>query len=55
MVKYSSEICEKGFSQKFQYDSHNKHKIPYGNNVDKIKAPIDEAVAEKLKELNNKN
>ena len=54
MVKYSCERCGKGFSQKSHYDSHNKRKTPCENNADKIKALVDKAVEEKLKELNNK-
>ena len=54
MVKYSCERCGKGFSQKSHYDSHNRRKTPCENNADKIKALIDKAVEEKLKELNNK-
>ena len=49
MVKYSCERCEKEFSQKSHYDSHNRRKTPCENNADKIKA-----VEEKLKELNKK-
>ena len=54
MVKYSCERCGKEFSQKSHYDSHNKRKTPCENNADKIKALVDKAVEEKLKELNNK-
>ena len=54
MVKYSCERCGKGFSQKSHYDSHKRRKNPCENNADKIKALIDKAVEEKLKELNNK-
>ena len=54
MVKYSCEQCGKGFSQKSHYDSHNRRKTPCENNADKIKALVDKAVEEKLKELNNK-
>ena len=53
MVKYSCERCGKEFSQKSHYDSHNKRKTPCENNVDKIKAIVDKAIEEKLKELNN--
>jgi len=35
MVKYSCKRCGNEFSQKSEYDSHNKHKIPCENNVDK--------------------
>ena len=52
MVKYSCERCGKGFSQKSHYDSHNRRKTPCENNADKIKALVDKAVEEKLKELN---
>ena len=38
MIKYSCEKCEKEFSQKSHYESHNRRKTP----------------CEKLKELNNK-
>jgi adenine-specific DNA-methyltransferase len=55
MVKYSCERCGKGFSQKSHYDSHNRRKTSCENNADKIKALVDKAVEEKLKELNNKN
>ena len=55
MVKYSCEQCGKEFSQKSHYDSHNRRKTPCENNADKIKALVDKAVEEKLKELNNKN
>ena len=54
MVKYSCERCGKEFSQKSHYDSHNRRKISCENNADKIKALVDKAVEEKLKELNNK-
>ena len=54
MVKYSCERCGKEFSQKSHYDSHNRRKTPCENNADKIKALVDKAVEEKLKELNNK-
>ena len=55
MVKYSCGQCGKGFSQKSHYDSHNRRKTPCENNADKIKALVDKAVEEKLKELNNNN
>ena len=55
MVKYSCERCGKEFSQKSHYDSHNIRKTPCENNADKIKALVDKAVEEKLKELNNKS
>ena len=54
MVKYSCERCGKEFSQKSHYDSHNTRKTPCENNADKIKALVDKAVEEKLKELNKK-
>ena len=54
MVKYSCERCGKEFSQKSHYDSHNRRKTPCENNADKIKALVDKAVEEKIKELNNK-
>ena len=54
MVKYSCERCGQEFSQKSHYDSHNRRKTPCENNADKIKALVDKAVEEKLKELNNK-
>ena len=54
MVKYSCERCGKEFSQKSYYDSHNRRKTPCENNADKIKALVDNAVEEKLKELNKK-
>ena len=54
MVKYSCEQCGKEFSQKSHYDSHNRRKTPCENNANKIKALVDKAVEEKLKELNNK-
>lgn len=54
MVKYSCERCGKEFSQKSHYDTHNRRKTPCENNVDKIKAFVDKAVEEELKELNNK-
>ena len=54
MVKYSCEICGKEFSQKSHYDSHNRRKTSCENNAHKIKALVDKAVEEKLKELNNK-
>lgn len=54
MVKYSCERCGKEFSQKSHYESHNRRKTPCENNADKIKALVDKAVEEKLKELNNK-
>jgi DNA adenine methylase len=54
MVKYSCEQCGKFFSQKSHYDSHNRRKTPCENNADKIKALVDKAVEEKIKELNNK-
>jgi DNA (cytosine-5)-methyltransferase 1 len=55
MVKYSCARCGKGFSQKSHYDSHNRRKTPCENNADNIKALVDKAVEEKLKELNSKN
>ena len=55
MVKYSCERCGKEFSQKSHYDSHNRRKTPCENNADKIKALVDKAVEEKLKELYNNN
>ena len=55
MVNYSCERCGKEFSQKSHYDSHNRRKTPCQNNADKIKALVDKAVEEKLKELNNTN
>ena len=54
MVNYYCERCGKGFSQKSHYDSHNRRKTPCENNADKIKAFVDKAVEEKLKELYNK-
>jgi DNA (cytosine-5)-methyltransferase 1 len=54
MVKYSCERCGNDFSQKSHYDSHNRRKTPCENNADKIKALVDKAVEEKIKELNNK-
>jgi len=54
MVKYSCELCGKEFSQKSHYDSHNRRKTPCENNADKIKALVDKAVEEKLKELHSK-
>lgn len=54
MVKYSCERCGKGFLRKSHYDSHNRRKTPCENNADKIKALVDKAAEEKLKELNNK-
>jgi len=54
MVKYSCERCGKEFSQKSHYDSHNRRKTTCENNADKIKALVDKAVEEKLKELNKK-
>ena len=51
MVKYSCERCGKEFSQKSHYDSHNRRKTPCENNADNIKALVDKAVEEKLKEL----
>ena len=54
MVKYSCERCGKKFSQKSHYGSHNRRKTPCENNADKIKALVDKAVEEKLKELNKK-
>ena len=54
MVKYSCERCGKEFSQKSHYDSHNRRKTPCENNADKIKALVDKAVEEKIKELNKK-
>ena len=54
MVKYSCERCGRDFSQKSHYDSHNRRKTPCENNADKIKALVDKAVQEKIKELNNK-
>ena len=54
MVKYSCERCGKEFSQKSHYDSHNRRNTPCENNAHKIKALVDKAVEEKLKELYNK-
>jgi DNA (cytosine-5)-methyltransferase 1 len=36
MVKYSCEKCEKEFSQKSHYDSHNKNKTSCKNNIKEI-------------------
>ena len=55
MVKYSCERCGKEFSQKSHYNSHNRRKTPCENNADKIKALVDKAVEEKLKELKELN
>ena len=55
MVKYSCELCGKQFSQKSHHDSHNRRKTPCENNADKIKALVDKAVEEKLKELKELN
>ena len=46
---------ENVFSQKSHYDSHNRRKTPCENNADKIKALVDKAVEEKLKELKELN
>ena len=54
MVKYSCERCGKGFSQKSQYNSHNRQKTPCENNTNKTNAPVDKAVEVKLKKINNK-
>ena len=54
MATNSCERYGKEFSQKSRYDSHNRRKTPCENNADKIKALVDKAVEEKLKELNNK-
>jgi len=37
--------------QKSQYESHTRHKTPCENNIGKIKALVDNAVEEKLKEF----
>jgi len=44
MVKYSCNKCEKEFSQKSHYDSHNRRKTPCENNLDKIKELVDKVV-----------
>ena len=54
IIKYRCERCGKEFSQKSHYNSHNRRKTPCENNADKNKALIDNAVEEKLKELNIK-
>jgi len=51
MVKYTCERCGKVISQKSHYDSHIRRKTPCENNADKIKALVDKAVEDKLKNL----
>ena len=57
MVKYQCECCEKEFSQKSQYVSHNRHKTSCKNNGDinnDVKnIELDEE--EEIKQLNAKN
>jgi len=51
MVKYSCGQCGKEFSQKSQYDSHNRRKTPCVNNDndnDKIKKCVDKTVDDNL-------
>ena len=50
MVKYICERCGKIFSQKTQFDSHNKRKTPCKNNADKIKTLLDKDVKDKAVE-----
>ena len=54
MGKYSCEKCAKSFSQKSHYDKHLTRKNPCEIQTNKIKALINEAVEEKLIELNKK-
>ena len=54
MGKYSCEKCAKSFSQKSHYDKHLTRKNPCEIQTNKIKALIDEAVEEKMIELNKK-
>jgi DNA adenine methylase len=44
MVKYSCERCGKEFSQKYHYDSHNRHKTPCVNQEVNINTQIMETI-----------
>ena len=52
IVKYSCELCEKGFCQKSHCNFYNRRKTLCENNPNKIRALTDKAVEEKLQELN---
>lgn len=52
MATYSCEKCAKIFLQKSHYDQHVVRKKPCDIQTDRIKAMIDNAVAEKLNEIN---
>ena len=54
MGKYSCEKCAKTFSQKSHYDKHLTRKNPCEIQTDKIKVLVDNAVKEKMIELNKK-
>lgn len=54
MSKYSCESCGKEFSQKSQYDSHNRRKTPCENYSNKIKTIVDKKVKETINDLNLK-
>jgi DNA (cytosine-5)-methyltransferase 1 len=54
MGKYSCEKCAKTFSQKSHYDKHLTRTNPCEIQTDKITALVDNAVKEKLIELNKK-
>ncbi len=54
MGKYSCGKCAKSFSQKSHYDKHLSRKNHCEIQTDKIKALIDNAVEEKIIELNKK-
>jgi type I restriction-modification system DNA methylase subunit len=51
MVNYSCERCCKSFSQKSQYNSHNRSKTPCENNAEKNKTLDDTVDEEKFKNL----
>lgn len=54
MVKYSCKSCGIVFSQKSQYDSHNKIKTNCKTNNNDINVLVDKVVDENLKALTNK-
>lgn len=53
MSKYSCESCGKEFSQKSQYDYHNRRKTPCENNIDKIKGIVDKTIEEVINQTYN--
>ena len=51
MIKYKCENCDKEFLRKFNYESHNRRKIPCMINSNKSKKQVDTDVEGNLKDL----